>query len=147
MRLDLQTLGIEPDELGPAVERAMTALRETLADERGRWILDPHHRDAASELQLTGIVEGRLVSVAIDRTFIDTDGTRWIIDFKTSSPRDEDVAAFLAEEVDRYRPQLERYAGLARALGPEPVRTALYFPLLAAFRECAGLSSDRSAAR
>jgi ATP-dependent exoDNAse (exonuclease V) beta subunit len=147
VRLDLQALGIEPGELEPAVERAMTALRETLADERGRWILDPHHRDAASELQLTGIVEGRLVSVAIDRTFVETDGTRWIIDFKTGSPRDGNVAAFLAAEVERYRPQLERYACLASALGPEPVRTALYFPLLAAFRECAAPASNAGAAR
>ena len=36
--------------------------------------------------------------------------------------------------MQRYRPQLEGYAALARELGPQPVRAALYFPLLGAFR-------------
>ena len=35
----------------------------------------------------------------------------------------------------RYRAQLDTYVELARALGPQPVRAALYFPLLQAFRE------------
>ncbi|MEA3132522.1 MAG: hypothetical protein QOG17_368, partial [Gammaproteobacteria bacterium] len=34
-----------------------------------------------------------------------------------------------------YRPQLYRYAQLARKLGPEPVRVGLYFPLMGAWRE------------
>lgn len=44
--------------------------------------------------------------------------------------------AFLEAELELYRPQLARYAALARGLGPQPVRAALYFPLLAALREC-----------
>ena len=43
------------------------------------------------------------------------------------------IEEFLAQEQERYRPQLERYALLARGLGPEPVRAALYFPLIGAF--------------
>jgi ATP-dependent helicase/nuclease subunit A len=39
--------------------------------------------------------------------------------------------------VERYRPQLERYAALARRMGPEPVRVGLYFPLMRAWREWA----------
>jgi len=38
-------------------------------------------------------------------------------------------------ERERYRAQLETYVALARALGPNPVRAGLYFPLLGAFRE------------
>ncbi len=45
------------------------------------------------------------------------------------------MEAFLDQEVSRYRPQLETYVALARALGPQPVRAGLYFPLLGAFRE------------
>jgi len=58
-----------------------------------------------------------------------------VIDFKTGSHEGGDLAAFLDREVSRYRPQLEGYIALAAALGPQPVRAALYFPLLGAFRE------------
>ena len=38
--------------------------------------------------------------------------------------------AFLDREVERYRPQLERYARIMQALDPQPVMLALYFPLV-----------------
>ena len=78
---------------------------------------------------------GRLRNLKIDRSFVDGEGTRWVIDFKTSSHEGGNLAAFLDQELSRYRPQLEGYLGLAAALGPQPVRAALYFPLLGAFRE------------
>jgi ATP-dependent exoDNAse (exonuclease V) beta subunit len=86
-------------------------------------------------LPLTGLSEGRLRSVVIDRCFVDELGTRWVIDYKTSRHEGGALDAFLASELERYRPQLETYAELARGLGPEPVRAALYFPLLAQLRE------------
>ena len=60
---------------------------------------------------------------------------RWVIDFKTSAHAGGEAEAFLARELERYRAQLESHSQLARALGPEPVRAALYLPLLGAFRE------------
>ena len=47
------------------------------------------------------------------------------------------VEQFLDREVERYRPQLQRYARLASRLGQEPVRLGLYFPLMGAWREWA----------
>ena len=45
--------------------------------------------------------------------------------------RTADVEAFLAEEANRYRPQLSGYAEYFRLLEPDrPVKTALYYPLL-----------------
>ena len=41
----------------------------------------------------------------------------------------------MASEMERYTPQLRLYARLARGLGPEPVRAALYFPWSGVFRE------------
>jgi len=80
---------------------------------------------------------GRLRSVKIDRSFVDETGIRWVIDYKTSRHEGADLDGFLAQELQRYRPQLEAYLGLAAALGSQPVRAALYFPLLGAFRELA----------
>ena len=66
----------------------------------------------------------------IDRTFVDRDGTRWIIDYKTGTHEGGDVSGFLDEEQERYRAQLAAYAEAFRALEDRPVRTALYFPLV-----------------
>ena len=78
---------------------------------------------------------GRLRNVKIDRSFVDESGTRWVIDYKTGAHEGGDLEAFLEQEIERYRPQLAAYRELARAVGPQPVRAALYFPLLGAFRE------------
>jgi ATP-dependent helicase/nuclease subunit A len=134
-REQLRRQGVPEADLPGATELVVEALRRTLADGRGRWILDSHHRAAASELALTGIAGGRLTAVVIDRSFIDADGIRWVIDFKTSRHEGGHLESFIARELERYRAQLERYAALARGLGPEPVRAAIYFPLLGQFRE------------
>jgi len=131
----LERLGVPARDQSRAVGVILEALRRTLADERGRWILSATHREARSEWELSGVTGGRLRSVKIDRSFIDADGARWVIDFKTSAHEGGGREAFLEQEVLRYRPQLEGYAQLAAAFGPEPVRAALYFPLLGAFRE------------
>ncbi len=132
----LQALGVERDQQDSAVKQALVAIDRTLADDKGRWILRPDHRDAHSEYAISGLEGGRVVNAVIDRTFIDTDGTRWIVDFKTSPHEGGAVEEFLAGQIERYRPQLERYARLMREFGDAPVRAGLYFPLLEAWREC-----------
>ena len=135
MLAQLQRLGVRAREQERAAQLILSALRRTLADERGRWILSSRHRETHSELALTGLTGGRLRSVVIDRCFVDESGTRWVIDYKTSRHEGGDLEGFLEQEMQRYRPQLEEYRTLAAALGPQPVRAALYFPLLGAFRE------------
>ena len=131
----LERLGVPLGERARAGSVIVTALRQTLSDERGRWILSGAHQGAHSEWELSGVTAGRLRNVRIDRSFIDGAGTRWVIDYKTSVHEGSDLEGFLAQEVERYRPQLAAYVELAQALGSEPVRAALYFPLLGAFRE------------
>jgi ATP-dependent exoDNAse (exonuclease V) beta subunit len=127
--------GVTGADLDPAVERVVRALQSTRGDPRGRWLVLDAHDDAHSELALTGQIDGRLQSIVIDRSFVDADGQRWVIDYKTSIHEGGDLDGFIANEVRRYRGQLERYARFARELGPQPVRTALYFPLLGRFVE------------
>jgi ATP-dependent helicase/nuclease subunit A len=131
----LRRHGVPERELPRAAALVVEALTRTIADDRGRWIFAAEHRDARSELALTGIAAGRLTNVVIDRSFVDRDGTRWVIDFKTSRHEGGGLEGFLDQEMQRYRAQLETYVALARALGPNPVRAGLYFPLLGAFRE------------
>ena len=133
-RAQLSRSGVSAEALESATARVVAALGGTVEDARGQWILAAGHRGAASELALTGLAEGRLRNVVIDRCFVDEQGERWVIDFKTSVHEGASLEAFLARELERYRPQLAVYAALARALGPEPVRAGLYFPLLGVFR-------------
>jgi ATP-dependent helicase/nuclease subunit A len=131
----LRRHGVPEGELSRATSIVIEALTRTVSSVRGRWIFAAENRDARSEWALTGIAAGRLTNVVIDRTFIDRDGMRWVIDFKTSRHEGGGLDAFLEQEMARYRGQLETYMALARGIDTAPVRAALYFPLLDVFRE------------
>jgi ATP-dependent exoDNAse (exonuclease V) beta subunit len=126
----LQREGVPAAELELAVKRVRTAVEGALRDERGRWILSPRHEGARNELPVTALIDGRLRHMVIDRTFIDGDGARWIIDYKTGTHEGGNVSGFLDQEQERYRGQLEAYAAAFRLLEQRPVRTALYYPLV-----------------
>lgn len=130
---ELALLGVESRELAAASERVATALVRALGDSGGRWLLGPR-AEARSELTLTVRLGSVLEHVRIDRTFVEG-GTRWIVDYKTSQHEGGDEEAFLASEVERYTPQLERYARALRSLDGLPVRLCLYFPLLGRLRD------------
>jgi ATP-dependent exoDNAse (exonuclease V) beta subunit len=131
----LAELGVLPEERALAAERIYTALEKTLRDPRGRWLVGPGHREAHSEWRLTGLHAGRIVNVIVDRLLIDSQGERWLVDYKTSSHEGSDLEGFLGREVERYGPQLQRYAELVAGVAAGAVRAALYFPLLGEFRE------------
>ena len=131
----LAEAGVPPARLEAAVARALEALARTLADGRGRWILDRHHADARAEYGLSGVVDGEFFSVILDRTFVDAADVRWIIDYKASSHEGGGLEEFLDRERDRYAAQLARYAALMRMIDARPIRLGLYFPLLGGWRE------------
>jgi ATP-dependent exoDNAse (exonuclease V) beta subunit len=135
---ELAELGVPIDRCTDAAQRVIAALERMRNDPRGRWLLglDKDITGVESELALTGVIHGQLVQGVIDRTFVDASGTRWIVDFKTSTHEGGGLDLFLDEEVVRYTDQLHRYARLVRAWQPQqPIRIALYFPLLGAWRE------------
>ena len=133
---DLAREGVPDSEMKSAVARIAEALAASLADERGRWVLGAHP-EAQSELRLSGAIDGGIVSVAMDRTFVDNTGTRWIVDYKTGVHEGGDLEGFLDREQERYRKQLEQYAALMRGMDDRPIRLGLYFPLLNGWREWA----------
>lgn len=130
----LRALGVDEAELDAAAALVRTALERTLASERGRWLLSGAHEARDSELALGAIDEGRLVRAVVDRTFVDAEGTRWIVDYKTGTHAGGQLETWLDSEVTRYRPQLERYGRILAATDPRPIRLGLYFPLLDAWR-------------
>ncbi|RKZ47019.1 MAG: hypothetical protein DRQ58_07540 [Gammaproteobacteria bacterium] len=70
------------------------------------------------------------MSIKIDRTFVDKDGTRWIIDYKTSQHEGTVIESFLDLQQERYRDQLVKYGALMKLYGDEPMKLGLNFPLL-----------------
>jgi ATP-dependent exoDNAse (exonuclease V) beta subunit len=130
---ELKRLGVPQGELDFALGRVTAALRQALTDPKGRWLLGPH-KNARCEYRLTGLVDGELVDVVIDRTFVDADGTRWIVDYKTGTHEGANVAEFLERERERYAAQLEKYSRLL-APGEKAVKRGLYFPLLGGWKE------------
>ena len=129
-----------PGFIQGAYEKTQRAIKNSLADPRGRWILSTHP-EAHSEYALSYIEQNTLKRVIIDRTFIDESGNRWIIDYKTSSPQQESLEIFLQKEKAVYQTQLENYAFVLHALhAPLGVkklaaRFALYFPIIPAWIE------------
>jgi ATP-dependent exoDNAse (exonuclease V) beta subunit len=135
-RAVLTNLGVPKGDLAWAIERVEAGLLRTVRDPRGRWVLS-NHADAASELPIAGLIDGNLSEVVIDRTFVDENGVRWIIDYKTSAHEGAGLENFLEQEKDRYREQLERYARLIARRDDRPVRLGLYFPLMGEWLEWA----------
>ncbi|HEY2417057.1 MAG TPA: UvrD-helicase domain-containing protein [Steroidobacteraceae bacterium] len=131
----LGELGVPVSEQSQGQALILEALERTLADPRGRWLLASTHAQAHSEWRLSGVHQGRIVNVVFDRMLIDEQGQRWVVDYKTSRHEGAAVDTFIDSELERYRGQMRRYADLAAGLGDEPVRAALYFPLLGVFRE------------
>jgi ATP-dependent helicase/nuclease subunit A len=135
-RTVLSNLGVPLAEIEQAAGDVERGLLRTLRDVKGRWILG-RHSDEECELPVSGLVQGKLYTAMIDRTFVDEEGVRWIIDYKTGEHAGGDVETFLNNEKKRYEEQLGRYARLMSQREDRPIRLALYFPLLGGWREWA----------
>ncbi len=131
--------GVAPAALDEAADIVVDTLCRLFDSPRGRWLFDPAHRDARCEYPLTGVVDGRIIRVVLDRTFIDNNGVRWIVDYKTGWHGGGALESFLDREVARYRAQLDGYAALMRQMdASRPIRLGLWFPRIDGWREWSG---------
>ena len=124
----LKAMGTRSDMLEQTVEIIRAAFEQTLDSDTGQWMLSNRHDEAACELPVAGLIDGQLVNVVIDRTFVDEEGVRWIIDYKSGYHAGADLEGFLAEESDRYRDQLNRYRRLFEQMEDRTIKAALYLP-------------------
>lgn len=123
---ELDRLGVPPAGMARAAGIVIEALKNTISDERGRWILGPHPV-SRSELRLATASGKRM---RIDRYIEDAKGVRWVVDFKIGEHQGANTGAYLDEQQKRYAKQLEAYADAKGG-----ARRALYFPLLKGWRE------------
>ena len=127
-------MGISPDQVADAADRAGLTLRKMLEDERAQWLLNPSHKKSQSPLQLTGWLDDRLIDARIDRSFVDKDGVRWIVGY--CFPEIDGAAeSDLDQTVEALRSTWNDFARLARRYAPDPVRIGLYFPYSNTWRQ------------
>ena len=124
----LASEGVQKDKAEAIIAQATRAIGNCLASEQGCWILKDHE-DARCEYAITAVLDKRPKNLILDRTFVEN-GTRWIIDYKTSSHAGSDLDGFLENEAKRYREQLQRYKKALALTETRPIKTALYFPML-----------------
>ena len=129
-RAELLGLRVEHGQVDYALQRLTDAIHNIQAFKEGHFVFD-NYPEQDNEFSVSAFENGRVKPYRIDRTFVDNEGTRWIVDYK-STPHDKgDVALFAKEQVaTRHRPQLEKYGALFQQLDARPIKLAVYFPLL-----------------
>ncbi|HXS28290.1 MAG TPA: UvrD-helicase domain-containing protein [Steroidobacteraceae bacterium] len=135
LRERLRRLGLEGDPLEEAAQRANAIWDRCLADPKLQWIFSTSHTRIESACRLSGLHAGRLASVMLDRTFVDESGVRWLIRIVANDVAEERSVDRPAGGADRAGEWADRAVPLARALGPERVRAALYDPAGQIWRE------------
>jgi len=132
---ELERLGVPENDSKESSSRILEALLRVLGDKRAGWLFSDGHRDARNEYAITWDRPDGARHLRIDRTFIDAQGTRWIVDYKSSTHEGAGRERFMDSEQQRYKAQLDIYARAIRAMAPGPIRLGLYFPMLAGWRE------------
>lgn len=117
-----------PDNLHESYsQEIIMCLTQMLADPKGRWILAAHN-DSHAEYPISLVQQQQVQHYLIDRTFIDDQGVRWIIDYKTTLNTSLTTTAFLQQEWQKYQQQLVTYARFFATLGEKNIKLALYYP-------------------
>ncbi|NNJ72670.1 MAG: hypothetical protein HKP09_05765, partial [Enterobacterales bacterium] len=126
IKQQLQQSGVTETESDVASSEVVEHLQQTLSCDMGQFILG-QHTSADSELALERNEDRQVRYYVIDRTFIDADGTRWIVDYKTSYHEGAGRDDFLKEQRKKYNEQLENYASLFAAIESRPIKLMIYF--------------------
>jgi ATP-dependent exoDNAse (exonuclease V) beta subunit len=132
-RMHLLELGVQ-DRLEAAIEVIKQGYSQAQLDSRGQWILNAQQH-ARAEYAILARYKDQCKSIIIDKTFVDEQGTRWIIDYKTSEPGDIPLEQFYAQAQKDHAKQLECYAAILAQQEDRPIRLGLYFPLFAGWHE------------
>lgn len=126
--------GILPNKMQNASTLTSQAISQTLGDPRGKWILHPHQNSLA-EYKITSCISNEIQHYVIDRTFIDEHGTRWIIDYKTTTFSADDLAKFHQREKEKYMAKMQQYAEAFKSVEETPIKLGLYFPVIPSWHE------------
>ena len=118
------------------IENILTKLYNNLKqDEMAKWIFK-NRKVSFKELVTHKLsYNGKLIEKIIDYTFVENN-ICWVIDFKTSTPSDnESLSEFLIKEEQLYCQQLNNYKFIMQKKLQLSTKIALYFPIIPYFHE------------
>lgn len=130
----LKIAGVIPTRIELAVHEVNRMIENTLADDHGTWILTAKLQ-AKTEYAITALIKNVTQQLVIDKTFVDENDIRWIIDYKTTTFTDEDLEHFLQESQEKYLEKMMIYAEAMRFADARKIKLGLYFPALKAWKE------------
>lgn len=141
-RARLSTGMVPQASLDSVIGNTLECLQSALDDEKNHWIFAQKTADDAlsgSELEL-GVrdTSGELVkNLRTDRSLMDGEGNRWVIDYKVAAQRKgESEQDFIQRQSETYHAQLMGYREIFLKAEPNvPVRCGLYFPQYQLFAE------------
>ena len=89
------------------------------------WIFDESNNSSRSEFHISWSTNGKINSYIVDRTLIDENNVRWIIDYKTGAPQDESEEAFIEFQKESHTPQLKKYCEAFKKFENRKTKAAL----------------------
>lgn len=129
-RAELSSLRVPNTMLNYALNRLSTAV-ENIQSQTEAHFLFHDYPESNNEFTLSTLENGAVNNYRLDRTFVDHQGVRWIVDYKSTAHDQGDVVEFAAEQVrSRHKAQLEKYGFLFSQVDARPIKLAVYFPLL-----------------
>ncbi len=141
IQAQLRASGMAQDQASRHAAEAIAVALKASHEPHGDWILS-QRAEAASEVRWTGVIQGAVREVRVDRVFragpeplSDATSHWWIIDYKTAHAPDLDPTAALVQFRQQFEPQLKIYAEVLRKLygAGTDVRAGLYYPRMLAF--------------
>jgi ATP-dependent exoDNAse (exonuclease V) beta subunit len=145
IKQQLMSKSLVGESLVEAEKRVIKSLSQAIKNPKIVWALSAERKQASCELELTsrGMVfddaetsspqQQVLQQHIVDRTFVDDNNVRWIVDYKTSywdESFKQTKTEFITEQVAKYQPQLARYGSLLKTLDGREQCWILYFSYL-----------------
>lgn len=113
----------------------LTIINNCMNSNEVKWIFASHSQ-AKSEYALTFNHNGITKNIVIDRTFVDKTDSRWIIDYKTTTPNpSESMSSFFSRQQENHKDQLNLYAAAMQKMDNRAIKLALFFPLIPAWQQ------------
>lgn len=109
------------------IKNITSAINNMLADNFGRWILSS---ESKIEYKIHSNSKNTEIETHIIDRVIETENYIWIIDFKTTLPKEMIRQVFLSQQAKKYLSQLDTYTNLLKQITRKPIKRILYFPLL-----------------